>query len=33
MDFLSKITKYLIPEEEVEVVETPAEKAKETEKR
>ena len=32
MDFLSKITKYLIPEEEVEVVETPAEKAKETEK-
>lgn len=32
MDFLSKITKYLIPEEEVEVEETPKEKAKEAEK-
>lgn len=28
-DFLSKLSKILIPEEEVEVVETPAEKAKE----
>ena len=31
-DFLSKLSKILIPEEEVEVVETPAQKAQEKEK-
>ena len=31
-DFLSKLSKILIPEEEVEVVETSSQKAQETEK-